>query len=55
VENNLVKITIADNAKGLIEEEKQKTFDHLFTTKAVSKGTGFNTCRVLGKRERKNL
>ncbi|OYD89590.1 histidine kinase [Nostoc sp. 'Peltigera membranacea cyanobiont' 213] len=40
VENNLVKITIADNAKGINEEIKQKIFDHLFTTKAVGKGTG---------------
>ncbi|MBN3943506.1 AAA family ATPase [Nostoc sp. NMS9] len=40
VENNLVRITIADNAKGIDEEIKQKIFDHLFTTKAVGKGTG---------------
>ncbi|MBD2563520.1 MULTISPECIES: ATP-binding sensor histidine kinase [Nostoc] len=40
VENNLVKITIADNAKGMSEEVKQKIFDHLFTTKAIGKGTG---------------
>jgi PAS domain S-box-containing protein len=40
VENNLVKITIADNGKGIEEEVKQKMFDHLFTTKAVGKGTG---------------
>ncbi|MFN6572638.1 AAA family ATPase [Dendronalium sp. ChiSLP03b] len=40
VENNLVKITIADNGKGITEEVKQKVFDHLFTTKAVGKGTG---------------
>ncbi|MHC5768728.1 MAG: ATP-binding sensor histidine kinase [Nostoc sp.] len=40
VENNLVRITIADNAKGIDEEVKQKIFDHLFTTKAVGKGTG---------------
>ncbi|MEH2288216.1 ATP-binding sensor histidine kinase [Nostoc sp.] len=39
-ENNLVRITIADNAKGIDEELKQKIFDHLFTTKAVGKGTG---------------
>ncbi|MEH2357550.1 ATP-binding sensor histidine kinase [Nostoc sp.] len=37
---NLVKITIADNGKGIEEEVKQKIFDHLFTTKAVGKGTG---------------
>ncbi|HIK04893.1 MAG TPA: AAA family ATPase [Trichormus sp. M33_DOE_039] len=40
VENNLVKITIADNGKGMSPEIKQKIFDHLFTTKAVGKGTG---------------
>ncbi|MBX9252796.1 AAA family ATPase [Desmonostoc muscorum CCALA 125] len=40
VENNLVKIAIADNGKGMSEEVKQKIFDHLFTTKAVGKGTG---------------
>ncbi|MEH1790070.1 MAG: response regulator [Nostoc sp.] len=40
VENQQVKISIADNAKGMNEEVKQKIFDHLFTTKAVGKGTG---------------
>ncbi|MGF1987107.1 MAG: AAA family ATPase [Nostoc sp. ZfuVER08] len=40
VANNLVKITIADNGKGMSESVKQKIFDHLFTTKAVGKGTG---------------
>ncbi|MEH1791847.1 sensor histidine kinase [Nostoc sp.] len=40
VEYQLVKISIADNAKGMSEEVKQKIFDHLFTTKAVGKGTG---------------
>jgi PAS domain S-box-containing protein len=40
VENNLVKIAIADNGKGMSEEVKSKIFDHLFTTKAVGKGTG---------------
>ncbi|MBC1235804.1 ATP-binding sensor histidine kinase [Nostoc sp. 2RC] len=40
VANNLVKITIADNGKGMSESVKQKVFDHLFTTKAVGKGTG---------------
>ncbi|MGM3305618.1 trifunctional serine/threonine-protein kinase/ATP-binding protein/sensor histidine kinase [Anabaena sp. WFMT] len=39
-ENNWVKISIADNAKGLREEVKQKIFDYLFTTKVVGKGTG---------------
>ncbi|MDF5708772.1 MAG: AAA family ATPase [Nostoc sp. S4] len=40
VENNYVKIIIADNAKGMSEEIKQNIFDHLFTTKGVGKGTG---------------
>ncbi len=40
VGNNLVKIAIADNGKGMNESVKQKIFDHLFTTKAVGKGTG---------------
>jgi predicted ATPase/signal transduction histidine kinase/GAF domain-containing protein len=35
-----VKISIADNGKGMGEEIKQKIFEHLFTTKAVGKGTG---------------
>ncbi|MDZ8256834.1 ATP-binding sensor histidine kinase [Nostoc sp. ChiQUE01b] len=40
VQNNLVKIAIMDNGKGMNEEVKFKIFDHLFTTKAVGKGTG---------------
>ncbi|WP_449421029.1 trifunctional serine/threonine-protein kinase/ATP-binding protein/sensor histidine kinase [Phormidium nigroviride] len=40
VEKHSVKITIADNGKGIDELVKQKIFDHLFTTKAVGKGTG---------------
>ncbi|WP_442937072.1 ATP-binding protein [Nostoc sp.] len=40
LENGSVKITIADNGKGMTEEVKQKIFDHLFTTKAVGNGTG---------------
>ncbi len=40
LENEKVKITIADNGKGMNEEVKQKIFDHLFTTKGVGKGTG---------------
>ncbi|TYQ31002.1 ATP-binding sensor histidine kinase [Pseudanabaena sp. UWO310] len=40
LENNLVKIVITDNGKGMKEEVKQKVFDHLFTTKSVGKGTG---------------
>ncbi|MCW5313413.1 AAA family ATPase [Nostoc sp. KVJ3] len=40
LEDNLVKIAIADNGKGMNESVKSKIFDHLFTTKAVGKGTG---------------
>ncbi|MFN6481721.1 MULTISPECIES: ATP-binding sensor histidine kinase [unclassified Nostoc] len=38
--DRVVKITIADNGKGISESVKQKIFEHLFTTKAVGKGTG---------------
>lgn len=40
VENNHVKISIADNGQGMSEEIKSKIFDHLFTTKVIGKGTG---------------
>ncbi len=40
VEDKNVKITIADNGKGMSESVTQKIFDHLFTTKEVGKGTG---------------
>jgi PAS domain S-box-containing protein len=40
VENQVVKITIADNGYGMNEAVKRKIFEHLFTTKAVGKGTG---------------
>ncbi|MEA5569456.1 sensor histidine kinase [Calothrix sp. UHCC 0171] len=40
VEDNQVKIIIADNGKGMKEEVKHRIFDHLFTTKGVGKGTG---------------
>ncbi|MBN3871487.1 AAA family ATPase [Nostoc sp. JL33] len=39
-ENNLFRIGIADNGKGMSEQVQSKIFDHLFTTKAVGKGTG---------------
>ncbi len=38
--DNVVKIAIYDNGKGMSEEVKSKIFGHLFTTKAVGKGTG---------------
>lgn len=38
--NNYIKISIADNGKGISEEVRQKIFDHLYTTKPVGKGTG---------------
>ncbi|MFN6564972.1 MAG: AAA family ATPase [Nostoc sp. ChiSLP01] len=37
---HLVKISIADNGKGMSPEVKSQIFDHLFTTKSVGKGTG---------------
>ncbi|MEG3920467.1 AAA family ATPase [Microcoleus sp. T3_A4] len=40
VESEKVKISIADNGKGMSEEVKNHIFDHLFTTKDVGKGTG---------------
>ncbi|MBD2449157.1 AAA family ATPase [Nostoc sp. FACHB-152] len=40
IADSLVKIAIADNAKGMSPEVKEKIFDNLFTTKAVGKGTG---------------
>ncbi|MEB3282507.1 MAG: AAA family ATPase [Lyngbya sp.] len=40
VENQTVKISIADNGNGMSEEVKEKIFEHLFTTKPVGKGTG---------------
>ncbi|GAA6618790.1 ATP-binding protein [Scytonema sp. NUACC26] len=35
-----VVVQIQDNGLGMTEEVKQKIFDHLFTTKEVSKGMG---------------
>ncbi|MEO1378147.1 MAG: GAF domain-containing sensor histidine kinase, partial [Cyanobacteria bacterium J06635_10] len=40
MDNNSVKIKIADNGKGMSEETKNQIFEHLFTTKGVGKGTG---------------
>ncbi|MDK3162108.1 trifunctional serine/threonine-protein kinase/ATP-binding protein/sensor histidine kinase [Kamptonema cortianum] len=40
IDRQSVKISIADNGKGMSAEVKEKIFDHLFTTKAVGKGTG---------------
>ncbi|MEG4169885.1 MULTISPECIES: AAA family ATPase [unclassified Microcoleus] len=40
VEGEKVKISIADNGKGMSEQVKNRIFDHLFTTKDVGKGTG---------------
>lgn len=41
-----VKIMIADNGVGMSEEVKQRIFEHLFTTKEVSKGTGLGLAIV---------
>ncbi|WP_353735073.1 HAMP domain-containing sensor histidine kinase [Okeania sp. SIO2C2] len=40
MENQGVKISLADNGQGMNQEVKAKIFDHLFTTKDVGKGTG---------------
>ncbi|MEG4418856.1 AAA family ATPase [Microcoleus sp. LAD1_D5] len=40
LESEKVKISIADNGKGMSEDVKNRIFDHLFTTKDVGKGTG---------------
>ena len=40
LEENQVKIAIADNGQGMTDEVKNRIFDHLFTTKEVGKGTG---------------
>lgn len=40
LENNWVKIAIADNASGMKEEVRSCVFDPFFTTKPVGKGTG---------------
>jgi signal transduction histidine kinase len=41
VEDNWLKITIADNGPGIPAEIQANIFDHLFTTKEVGKGTGW--------------
>ncbi|AFZ56394.1 AAA family ATPase [Anabaena cylindrica FACHB-243] len=40
IDHQSVKISIADNGKGMRAEVQEKIFDHLFTTKQVGKGTG---------------
>ncbi|MCG6133878.1 MAG: AAA family ATPase [Nostoc sp. LLA-1] len=40
LENNHIKIIIADNGQGMTEEVRKQVFEHLFTTKTVGKGTG---------------
>ncbi|MEB3340931.1 ATP-binding protein, partial [Okeania sp.] len=45
-EENLVKIIIEDNGKGMPPEVKKRIFDHLFTTKGVGKGTGLGLAIV---------
>ena len=43
---NVVRITIADNGRGMPPEVKERIFDHLFTTKGVGKGTGLGLAIV---------
>lgn len=40
VENEWVKVAIADNGHGIPDSVRARIFDHLFTTKGVGKGTG---------------
>jgi signal transduction histidine kinase len=40
IARNVVEIRMGDNGKGMSEAIKARIFDHLFTTKAVGKGTG---------------
>jgi signal transduction histidine kinase len=40
IDDRHVKISIADNGKGMTEDVKTRIFDHLFTTKPIGKGTG---------------
>ncbi|MEL6468290.1 MAG: ATP-binding protein [Cyanobacteria bacterium J06623_4] len=40
IENNWVRLTIADNGSGMIEKVRSRIFDPFFTTKPIGKGTG---------------
>ena len=40
VEQGEIEVRIADDGKGMSEAVRSRIFDHLFTTKSVSKGTG---------------
>ena len=40
IDGNMLRITIADNAYGMIETVQSKIFDPFFTTKPVGSGTG---------------
>ncbi|MEM9543528.1 MAG: ATP-binding protein [Cyanobacteria bacterium P01_E01_bin.42] len=46
MENECIKIAIADNGKGISETIQDKIFDPFFTTKPVGKGTGLGLATV---------
>ena len=40
VEDNMLKITIADNGEGMSDDVKQRLYENFFTTKPAGQGTG---------------
>jgi C4-dicarboxylate-specific signal transduction histidine kinase len=49
VENNTVKITIEDTGPGIAEEDRERVFDTLYTTKTEGMGIGLAICRSVVK------